>query len=353
MTATHIDTQTVIIAGIDAHKHTHQVVILDQHGTRLGDHQFPTTTRGYQDLLDWVSSFGLIDRIGIESTGSYAAGLTRYLLKQGLEVIEVNTPHAHTRARKGKNDAIDAEAAARKVLANNETTVPKDTTSTVESIRMLKVSRESAVKHRAQALTQLQDLLITAPASLRETITAKTGHGLASQCTRLRPDPTKLTDPLHAAKLSLRTLARRIAFLDEEIADLDRHLDTLVAQAAPTLINRVGIGTQHAAQLLITAGHNINRLTSEAAFARLCGVAPIPVASGKTHRMRLHRGGDRQANRALHMIAVCRLRYDQRTIDYMTKRTAQGLSKKDTLRCLKRYIAREVFHDLTTDLTTT
>ena len=185
---------------------------------------------------------------------------------------------------------------------------------------------------------------------LRELVGAPTTRGKLATCVALRPGNLELGDPLHAAKTTLRALGRRVKYLDEEIAEFDSQLDVLVKRAAPTLVSRVGIGTQHAAQLLVTAGENIERLTSEAAFARLCGVAPIPVSSGNTQRMRLHRGGDRQANRALHMIAVCRLRYDQRTIDYMTRRRSEGLSKKDVLRCLKRFIAREVFNDLKIDL---
>ena len=165
-----------------------------------------------------------------------------------------------------------------------------------------------------------------------------------------RPDTTRLDDPTQATKMALRAIVRRVRALGDEIAFADEQLDRLVTQVAPTLISRVGIGTQHVAQLLVTAGENIDRLTSEAAFARLCGVAPIPASSGQTHRMRLHRGGDRQANRSLHLIAVCRLRYDQRTIDYMIRRRAEGLSKKDVIRCLKRFIVREVFHDLVNDL---
>ncbi|MFE1472137.1 transposase [Nocardiopsis dassonvillei] len=176
------------------------------------------------------------------------------------------------------------------------------------------------------------------------------GRGKASQCARLRPDTARLDNPVQAARMALRSLARRVHDLDEEITAVQTQLDRLVARTAPTLVSRVGIGTGHAAQLLVTAGQNVDRLGSEAGLARLCGVAPVPVSSGKSHRMRLHRGGDRQANRALHMIAVCRLRYDKRTIDYMRRRSAEGLSKKDVLRCLKRFIAREVFHDLKTDL---
>jgi transposase len=164
-------TQPGIIAGVDAHKDTHHVVVLDSNGRRLGDREFPVTATGYQQLLGWVSGFGTVTKVGLESTGSYAAGLTRFLLDAGIDVREVNTPHAHTRAHRGKNDAIDAEAAARKALAGEAAAHPKTTTGTVEAIRLLTLARSSAVKARAVALTQLQDILITVPASLRERIT--------------------------------------------------------------------------------------------------------------------------------------------------------------------------------------
>ncbi len=276
-----------------------------------------TTATGYQCLLDWLAGFGPIERIGVESTGTYAAGLTRHLTVAGVRVVEVNTPHSHTRARQGKNDVIDAEAAARKAFTGEATSQPKNTFGVIEAIRILRLARESAVKSRTVALTQLGDVLVTAPAGLRESITAATSRGKATQCARLRPDMARINEPLQAAKFAL-----------------------------------CGIGTGHASQLLITAGQNIDRLNSDAAFARLCGVAPIPVSSGKTQRMRLHRRGDRQANRALYMIAICRLKYDPRTIAYVQRRTAEGLSKKDVIRCLKRFIAREVYNALKLDLNT-
>ena len=352
MTVTTSGSQPVVIAGVDAHKDTHHAVVLDEHGRRLGDRKFAATMRGYRDLGDWLAMFGPVARVGIESTGSYGAGLTRDLRVRGITVIEINTPHPHTRARKGKDDTIDAEAAARKVLAGEASTQPKITTGVIESIRVLRLTRESAMKARTVALVQLQDVLVTAPATLRESITAPRGRGKATECARLRPDLSRVDEPLQATKLALRSLARRIQELEDEIGALDGQLAALVAQTAPTLTRRLAIGTQHAAQLLVTAGQNIDRLHSEAAFARLCGAAPVPISSGKTHRMRLHRGGDRQANRALHMIAVCRLRYDPRTRDYVARRTNEGLSKKDILRCLKRFIAREVYHDLITDIGT-
>lgn len=350
MTALSSDSQLRVIGGIDTHRATHHAVALDGQGSLLGDKEFPASTEGYRDLLEWLGMFGAIERIGVESTGSYGAGLARYLTSQRIRVVEINQPHAHTRLKVGKSDFIDAEAAARKALDGRLSTQPKRTTGVVEAIRVLRVARESAVKARSVALVQFQDLVTTAPAELRESLAS---HGTRSNVTLAsswRPDVARLSDPTQATKMALRMIAKRIHALNNEIVVIDEQLSRLVEATAPTLISRVGIGTQHAAQLLVTAGENINRLTSEAAFARLCGVAPIPASSGQTHRMRLHRGGDRQANRSLHMIAVCRLRYDQRTIDYMTRRQAEGLSKKDVLRCLKRFIAREVFHDLVTDL---
>lgn len=343
--------QPIIIVGVDAHKDTHHAVIITSTGHRINDSEFPATTRGYTDMFAWATKHGQIQAFGVESTGSYAAGLARFLAVHRVEVKEVNTPHAHTKARVGKDDTIDAEAAARKVLAGVATARPKRTNSVLESVRFLKVARDSAVKARTVAILQLQDILVTAPAQIREQVPSS-GRSAATYCRKFRVDQARLNDPVQGVKLALRTLATRINTFDAEIAALDRSLAELVQATAPTLVSKMGIGTIHAAQFLITAGENIDRFHSEAAFARLCGVAPVPVSSGKSHRMRLHRGGDRQANRALHMIAVVRLRYDARTIDYMQRRLSEGLSKKDVLRCLKRFIAREVFHDLRTDLGT-
>jgi len=340
----------MIIGGVDAHSLTHHVVALDHLGRRLGDHQFSVSTKGYEQIIGWLGGFGAIDYVGVESTGSYAAGLTRFLTNHQVHVIEVNRPHPHLRAKVGKDDAIDAEAAARKAMSGQARVTPKLTTGIVESIRIIRVARDSAVRSRTRAIVQMRDLLVTAPAGLREQITETSITTLVIRCANLRPDPARLDEPTQAMKAALRCLARRVQAFDEEITATDRSLDVLVKQAAPTLISKLGIGTGHAAQLLITAGQNIDRIHSEAGFARLCGVAPIPVSSGKTQRMRLHRGGDRKANSALHMIAVCRMRYHEPTKAYVQRRLAEGLSKKDIMRCLKRFIAREVYHDLKTDL---
>jgi transposase len=340
-----------VIGGVDAHADTHHAAVLDDRGRLLATKSFPVTAAGYRDLLQWLRSHGEIDRIGVESTGSYAAGLTRHLLAEGVRVLEVNQPHAHTRRRRGKTDAIDAEMAARHALSLATIVTPKQTTGIVEAIRQLRVARDGAVKSRSAAMLQLGDLILTAPSELREQLAArKSLKGKASLCRRLRPSAADLGDPINAAKLALRSVARRIVLLDEEIAELDAQLEPLVATAAPRTTALLGISTGHAGQFLLTAGQNIERLKSEAAFAAICGASPIPIASGKRGRYRLNPGGDRQANRALHMIAVCRLRYCPKTRAYAERRAADGKTKKDIMRCLKRYIAREIYTSLRTDL---
>jgi transposase len=340
-----------VIGGVDAHAETHHAAALDDRGALLGTESFDVSAAGYRDLLAWLRGFGNIDRVGVESTGSYAAGLTRHLGSAGVRVLEINQPHAHTRRRRGKTDAIDAEMAARHALSLASIVTPKQTTGIVEAIRQLRVARESAVKSRAAAALQLGDLILTAPSELREQLsTRKTLDGKAALCRRLRPDIRRLSDPVNAAKLALRSLARRIALLSDEIAELDTQLAPLVAAAAPRTTALLGISTGHAGQMLVSAGQNIDRLHSEGAFAALCGASPIPIASGKRGRYRLNPGGDRQANRALHLIAVCRLRYCPKTRAYATRRIADGKTKKEIMRCLKRYIAREIYHTLIADL---
>jgi transposase len=345
---------TLVVGGVDAHADTHHAAALDQRGALLSTNSFPTTTPGYRELLDWLSGHGEIDVVAIESTGSYAAALVRYLRQHGVRVVEVNQPHAHTRRRVGKSDPIDAEMAARLFQAGKAKAVPKQTDGIVESIRLLRVARHSAVKSRSAALVQIRDLIITAPQELRDQLGyRKTLRGKVTVCARLRPSGRELRSPSQAAKFALRSTAQRVQALDQEIGALDRELEQLVAAAAPRTIQLLGISTGHAGQLLVTAGQNIERLHSESSFAMLCGASPIPASSGKTTRHRLNYGGDRQANRALHLIAVCRLRYCERTRAYVKRRTAEGKTQREIMRCLKRYIAREVFNSLRADLADT
>ena len=258
--------------------------------------------------------------------------------------MEVNRPDRSTRYRKGKSDPTDAEMAARAVLAGVADANPKSGEGAVEMIRMLKSARDSAVKARTQALNQMKALVVTAPAQLREHLTGLTAAALVTRCKSFRTG--RLEDPTSAAKYALRSLARRYSQLGNEMRELEDEIHRLTRTTAPALVDSFGVGPDTATTLLIAAGSNPDRLHSEAAFASLCGVNPIPASSGKTNRHRLNRGGHRHANAALHRIVVVRLRYDQRTQAYMRRRTTEGMSKAEVIRCLKRYVAREVFSAL-------
>jgi len=263
-------------------------------------------------------------------------------------VVEVDRPDRKTRRFQGKSDPIDAIQAAKTALAGQRTGTPKRRDGRIEAVRCLRVARRSAVDQRADAQRQIKTLIVTAPDDLRERLRGLPVKELIATCAGLRPDRTDVASPATAVKIALRSLARRHQQLATEIADLDELLDSLVAAINPALIAANGVGTDVAGQLLVTAGENHDRLTSEAAFAMLCGAAPIPASSGKTNRYRLNRGGDRQANKALYRVVICRLRWDPRTRAYMERRTKDGLSKKEIIRCLKRYVARELYQLITT-----
>ena len=336
----------VVFVGVDTHADVHHAAVVDELGRWLGDRGFATTPAGYAELWGWAGSFGAIAVAGVEGTSSYGAGLTRYLRAQAVRVVEVDRPDRKSRRMQGKSDPLDACSAARAVASGRAAGVPKSHDGVVESIRCLHLARRSAIKARTQAVNQIRALLTTGPAVLREQTRGLGRKALISRMVRLRPELNGAQHPEQATKIAVRGLARRCQALNEEIAALEVQLSQLTLAAAPRLLARPGIGIDTAAQLLITAGDNPDRLRSEAAFARLVGVAPIPASSGRTDRHRLSRGGDRQANRVLHTIALVRLHRDPRTWAYLNKRTAQGLSRKDILRCLKRAIAREVYHDL-------
>lgn len=344
-----------VVGGVDTHERTHHAAALSAvTGRFIGDREFPATLAGYRQLLAWLSSFGPIQRVGVEGTGSYGAGLTRFLHAQSVPVTEVARPDRSGRRAHGKSDPIDAIAAARAVLAATATAIPKERTGPVEVIRLLHTTRTSAVKARKQAINQIRSILHTAPDELRADLSGLPVTPLIDRCARLRPASNHdLPDITTATKTALRTLARRIRDLDTEIAATTAQLTTLVAATAPATLAITGAGVHTTAQLLITAGENLHRLHSEAALARICGVAPIPASSGTTTRHRLHRGGDRQANAALYLIVLNRLRWHQPTHTYVHRRTAQGKTKKDIIRCLKRALIREIYTALTTDLTTT
>jgi transposase len=331
-----------VTGGVDTHGQTHHAAVIDSVGRQLGDREFPTTPAGYRQLVSWLHGHGDLERVGVEGTGAYGAALARHLHSQAITVVEVDRPDRKSRRAHGKSDPLDAYAAARAALSGAATGAPKQRDGQVEAIRALRVARRSAVKARTQAMNQLRALLLTGPAQLREQLRHLSPTVLVATCAALRP-ADDLADPEQAVKTALRRLARRHRQLSEEIADADADLRELVTAAAPDLLALQGVGIDVAGQLLTTAGDNTGRLHSEASFAHLCGVAPMPASSGRTHRHRLNRGGDRAANHALHTVALCRLRYDPRTRIYVERRTKQGLSKSEIIRCLKRYIAREIY----------
>jgi len=342
-------TGVAVILGVDTHLDFHVAVAVDHLGRRLGELSVPTTAKGYEKLLCWAESFGPVGCAGIEGTSSYGAGLARHFKARGIEVLEVERPkHRRPSSRRNlqkKSDPSDAERAARAVLAGDASGVPKSGDGRVEMIRALRAARRSAIKSRTQAANQLQALRVTAPERLRRRLRGLSTKELVRVAARFRlgEDPV---DVPSATKFALRSVARRYEVLSEEISELEAHLERLVAQAAPELVTLAGIGTDNAATLLIVAGDNPLRLKSEASFANLCGVAPIEASSGKVVRHRLNRGGNREANRALYMICLARMRRDSRTQEYVARRTAEGKSKREIIRCLKRYVAREVYRVL-------
>lgn len=335
--------QDLVVVGVDTHRDSHVACVLSLSGTKLGARRFVANEAGYGELIGWAGSFGEIGVVGVEGTGSWGAGLTRTLAARGIVVVEINHCDRTVRRLRGKDDAIDAESAARSVLAGTHAGAPKRRDGAVEAIRAIRVARSGAIKARTASVNQLRSLIASAPEPLRARLRGLKTSEMIAACSRFRANASRQGDAGEGTRMALRSVARRYLELDAEAFALEKQISGLVREAAPALVKLLGIGSDHAGQFLITAGDNPDRLRCEASFAALCGVAPVPASSGVTNRHRLSRGGDRQANRALHLIAVCRLRYCPRTIAYAERRTAEGLSKKDILRCLKRYIAREVY----------
>ena len=336
-------TNRFVIGGVDTHKDLHVAAVVDEHNRVLGNQCFPTTRHGYKQMLAWMRSFGQLRRVGVEATGTYGAGLLRYLQNAGVEVLEVTTPDSGDRRKRGKNDDLDAQNAAHAAFAGKRTVTPKTRDGMIESLRVLKACRKTAVAARRVALQMIHNTVVCAPDELRDTLRKLTRMELIRTLAAWRPDMTDYRNVASAYRIALKSLARRYLELHDEIADLDAMIAAIVDELAPALVTRNSIGHASAAQLLLTAGANSERLHSEASFAALCGVSPVPASSGKTTRHRLNRGGDRAANSALHIIAIGRLRTDPRTKSYIAKRIAEGHSKLEAIRCLKRYIAREIF----------
>jgi transposase len=320
-----------VTLGVDTHADVHVAAALDERGRLLGIRRVPTTPAGFAELVAWGGRFGPVAVAGIEGTGSDGAGVARWLQARGMAVVEVDRPDRRARRRRGKSDPVDAEAAARAVQAGTATARPRVGAGTTEMVRALRVARQSAIRARVQAANQLHALVVTAPDALRERRRPLTLRRLVTAAAACRCGTPPAT-PAAATKLALRSIAVRYRALRAEVQAQDAQLTRLLAAAAPGLLALKGVGTDVAATLVVAAGDRPDRLRSEAAFAHLCGVAPVPASSGKSHRHRLNRGGDRQANRALHVVALVRLHCDPRTRAYVARRRAEGLSALEVLR---------------------
>lgn len=332
-----------VVGGVDTHKDLHVAAIVDEYDRILGSESFATTRHGYKQMLAWMRSFGQLTRVGVECTGTYGAGLLRYLEQAQVTVLEVTTPDKSDRRKRGKDDTLDAGNAAHAAFAGIRTVTPKTRDGMIESLRVLKVCRKTAIQARRVALQLIHNTIVCAPDELRESLRTLTRMQLIRTLAAWRPDLSEYRHMTCAYRIALKSLGRRYLELHDEIADLDVMIAGLVDELAPELIARQAVGYESAAQLLLTSGDNSDRLRSESSFAALCGVSPVPASSGKVSRHRLNRGGDRAANSALHIIAIGRLRIDPRTRAYVDKRMAEGHSKMEAIRCLKRYIAREVY----------
>lgn len=337
--------QRAVTGGVDTHSEVHVAAVVDEAGRVLATGSFPATGAGYKKLLAWMGGQGSLVRVGVEGCGSYGAGLARYLAGEAVAVVEVNRPNRQARRRRGKSDTTDAVAAARSALNGEASGTPKSADGPIEALRALRVARRSAVKARTQAANQIRDLIVTAPDELRAGLRDLDTDDRVRRCACMRPGPP--STPVEATKSSLRCLARRHQQLGAEIAELDAAITAVCHTVNPALLAAHGVGGDVASALLVAAGDNPERMRSEASFAALCGVSPVEASSGKVVRHRLNRGGNRDANSALWRIAMVRLACDRRSRDYATRRRSQGHSDRDTLRCLKRYLAREIYRLLT------
>ena len=342
------DELTEVVVGVDTHTDTHSAVAIDTLGRRLDSIEVPADVGGYRLLLEWARPLGDLSCVGVEGTGAYGAGLSRFLTAAGVTVIEVGRVNRQHRRRYGKSDPADAEAAARAVLSGEATGVPKARDGIVESIRTLHVVKRSALKTRTQAANQMTALIVTAPERTRDELRGMTALKRARTAAKWRPGPGH--HPATVTRRAIRTLARRWLDLTKEIDTLNGDLDELVELGAPNLVAEQGVSRDVAAKLLIAAGDNPERITTESGFAALCGVNPVKASSGKTSRHRLNRSGDRQANNALWVIAMVRLQRDPETRAYSNRRKTEGLSHRETVRCIKRYLARRLYPILIKDL---
>jgi transposase len=330
------------VIGVDTHRDQHALAIVDAAtGAVIAQTKVRTDARGYREALRFADRHAPGARIwAVEGAGHYGAGLARYLDQQGETVLEVSRSLRGERRLRGKDDPLDAIRAARSALAAETRTLPR-AGQRQEALRLLLLARRSAVDVRRLALVQLRSVIVTAPDGQREQLRRLPTGQLIRRCSRFRRSDSRTPDEL-ATVLVLRSLARRIVAATEEANEIEREILAHVRATAPQLLDEAGVGPIVAAQLIVTWSHK-GRIRSEAAFARLAGVAPLPASSGQTIRHRLSRGGDRQLNRALHTVVLHRRHYDPATRDYIARRIAEGKTSREATRILKRYLARHLY----------
>jgi len=334
-----------VTGGVDTHADTHLAAAIDHNGGLLGIESFGVDEVGFESLLGWLTGFGSVVRVGVEGTGSWGVGLSRFLADHHVMVVEVDRPNRQKRRKVGKSDPTDAVSAARAALSGEASVTPKTRNGAVEEIRVLMVARRSARQQRIQSLTQLRHLVFCAPEEIRTRFKDRYKAGLITEAANMRP--RKGSDPVaYTTNRVIRNLARRIKALNAEIKTIDVALTRLITETAPSLFELYGVGVDTAASLLVTAGDNPDRLTSERSWAHLCGVTPLPASSGKVTRHRLNRGGDRQANAALYRIVLTRMSSHEETRRYVARRRDEGLNTAEIMRCLKRYVARQTYKHL-------
>lgn len=334
-----------VIAGIDTHTDTHHVAVISETGEHLADKEFFAVGSGYRTIIEFITTFGTVLAVGVEGTGSYGAEVARVLAREGIQVLEVMRPNRQGRRLHGKSDPLDAYQAAEAALAGSRVSTPKARNGAVEALRVLRAERSTAMRAKVAVMTQIRSILVSAPEALRARYRSMTSTAMIAALEKSRPS-ADVNDPITTTAIVLKRLARRCRALEQELALIDTELDALVTAHAPMLRDLRGVGTDTASQLLVTVGDNPERITTEAKFAALVGVAPVPASSGKTTRHRLSRSGDRQANKAIHHIALVRMSCDARTKTYVSKRRQEGKNSKEIIRCLKRYIAREIYDQL-------
>jgi transposase len=334
-----------VVIGVDTHRDRHVLALVDARtGGLIAEAQLAANRDGYRRALRLGRAAGAERVWAVEGTGAYGAGLARLLARAGERVLEVERP-TRPRGRNGrlKADGLDALRAARSLLAGEAAGAPR-ASGEREGLRCLLVAREAAVAERQAGLNQLRALVLTAPERLRQRLQGLPKRALLNRCLQLRAGAARDSE-LRATMLALRSCARRVELAHTEANQLERELRQRLAQIAPWLLALPGVGPSSAAHLLVAWSHP-GRLKSEAAFARLAGTAPIPASSGRTVRHRLDRGGDRKLNRALHQIILSRRQHDPATIAYIHRRLSEGKTIRETIRCLKRYLARSLFRKL-------